>query len=516
MTLSFWDTFSFTFYLMLIAGIGVYYAKRNQSTEAYFVGNRSFPGWALGLSLVGTSISSISFLAYPGDAYKTAWLRFIPNLMLPIAIAFAAVYFLPHFRQGKHTTAYQYLEGRFGPSVRSYAAIAFIVGQVVRVSIILYLVSLVVHELTGFSPELCILIAGSFVAAYTIVGGIEAVIWTDVLQTVVLVLGGILCLVTLIYAIPGGLTEIVNTAVAANKLSFSELQGGTLTPIAWGISLSEKTGTMMLLLGLTLWLTEYSGNQNTIQRFCAAKSMKEAKKAMFICAASSLPIWAFFMFLGTALYVFFQLNPTIESQEMLNGARKAEEILPYFVTHYLPKGLVGIVLAAMLAAAMSSLDSSLNAISTVSVKDIYQRHINTHANDKHYLWFAKAIATITAAIMMIGAYLLYKADTKTLQDTATILVSLLSSGILGIYLLGFFSKRGNAGAIWVGISSTLMFTGWTLLSKYGTIPSQLSVPFDLYYTALLSNLVMLVTSYSATYLKPFGRMQQPREALASH
>lgn len=351
MSLSFPDLFALIVYLSIVMAIGLYFSRKNTSTEEYFVGGRSFSGWVIGLSLVGTSISSITFLAYPGDAFKTAWLRYLPNLMLPIAIFIAAYVFLPFFRRGNTITAYEYLEHRFGPSIRVYAALIFIIGQLVRISLILYLLSLLIHELTGLSPEMSIILAGVFVAVYTIVGGIDAVIWTDVLQTIVLMIGGLFCLGVIISSLPGGLEQIITIASEQGKLGFSELRDGQLVPIEWSFSLQDKTGSMLLLVGLTGWLTEYSANQNTVQRFCASKSDAEARKAMFVCAFTSLPIWAFYMFLGTALYVFFQVFPTETASQILNGEQKAEQILPYFINHYLPSGVAGIVIAAALAAA---------------------------------------------------------------------------------------------------------------------------------------------------------------------
>ncbi len=495
MSLSFADSLALLGYLLVVMGIGLYFSKKNTSTEEYFVGGRSFSGWVIGLSLVGTSISSITFLAYPGDAYKTAWLRYLPNLMLPVAVFIAAYVFLPFFRRGNTITAYEYLEHRFGPSIRVYGAVTFIFGQLVRISLILYLLSLLIHELTGLSAEMSIILGGVFVAVYTIVGGIDAVIWTDVLQTIVLVLGGIVCLAVIVLSLPGGLEQIFSVASEHGKLAFAEFKNGQLTPVDWRFSLQEKTGLMMLILGLTAWLTEYSGNQNTVQRFCASKSDHEARKAMFVCAFSSLPIWAFYMFLGTALYVFFQVFPTETATEILNGERKAEQILPYFINNYLPSGVAGIVIAAALAAAMSSLDSSINAISTVSIVDIYRRFSTTEKTDKHYLKVARLIATLTSVLMIFGAIVLMDAQTKTLQDTATILVSLVSGGILGIYLLGFFTLKGDARAVWVGLLCTALFTLWTVLAKKGLLPDGWSMPFDLYYTAIIGNLIMFFGTF---------------------
>lgn len=495
MSLSLPDLLALIAYLSIVMAIGLFFSRKNTSTEEYFVGGRSFSGWVIGLSLVGTSISSITFLAYPGDAFKTAWLRYLPNLMLPIAIFIAAYVFLPFFRRGNTITAYEYLEDRFGPSIRVYGALTFILGQLVRISIILYLLSLLIHELTGLSPEMSIILGGVFVAIYTIVGGIDAVIWTDVLQTIVLMVGGLFCLAVIVVSLPGGFEQIINVATEHGKLAFAELKGKELVPVGWSLSLQDKTGTMLLLMGLTAWLTEYSANQNTVQRFCASKSDHEARKAMFVCAFTSLPIWAFYMFLGTALYVFFQVFPTETASQILNGEQKAEQILPYFINHYLPSGVAGIVIAAALAAAMSSLDSSINAISTVSIVDIYKRFSRKEKADKHYLTVAKLIAVFVSIFMIFGAILLMNAETKTLQDTATILVSIVSGGVLGIYLLGFFTEQGDARAVWSGLFLTSLFTIWTILAKKELLPDAFNLPFDLYYTAIIGNLLMFFTGY---------------------
>lgn len=500
MTLHWIDLTVLIGYLSLVAGMGYYFSKKNISTEEYFVGGRSFSGWVVGLSLVGTSISSVTFLSYPADAYKTTWIRFITTWSMPLGVLIAAYYFLPFFRRNNVTSAYEYLEHRFGPSVRVYGGITFIFAQLVRVSIILYLVSLLLHEITGFSIVTNILISGVFVAFYTIMGGINAVIWTDVIQTIILVLGGLLTLGVIINHLPGGLGQIFSVAISDGKLSLAEMTSSGFRSIDWNFSITRKTGTMLFLVGLTSWLTEYSANQNTVQRYAAAKSTYEARKAMLVCVLSSLPIWAFYMFIGTSLYVFFQVFPTIEATEMLNGVRKAEQIFPYFILNFLPPGFTGLVIAAALAAAMSSLDSSINAISTVGVVDIYRRHIKKTEKDKHYLQIAWVIAGGAALFMVCGALILNASETKTLQDTATILSSITGGGLLGLYLLGFFTKKGNAKSVWIGLIVTSLFTIWTILSKRGLVPEWLHTPFDLYYTGLIGNIIMFAVSFTAAVL----------------
>ena len=494
-------------YMAVMLAMGVYFSRRNNSTEEYFLGGRRFSGWVIGLSLVGTSISSVTFLAYPGDAFKTSWLRFLPNLLLPVAVVIAAYVFLPRFREGKTTSAYEFLEHRYGPSVRVYGALAYILAQIVRISTILYLLALLIQQVTGMDPVQAIWVAGVFVALYTVIGGIDAVIWTDVIQTVVLLLGGVLCLYVIVDLLPGGLATIWHDALAADKLSFAEIVDGEVAPVSWRFSLSEKTATMMLLLGLSNWLTEYSSNQNTVQRFCAARSMKEARRALLVCAFSSLPIWAFYMFLGTSLYVFFQHFPTEVSEGIHAGEVKAEQILPYFIIHYLPSGILGLVLAAALAAAMSSLDSSINSVTTVSVSDIYRRHLAPGKSDRHYLLVAWLLAVMVSVIMVLGALLIMRAQTQTLQDTATILVSLFGGGLLGLYLYGFFMRGGDARAVWVGVVVTMLFTAWTVLARYGVLPQGLRLPFDLYYTGLIGNILMFVVITLAARLLPAPKVR---------
>ncbi len=180
---------------------------------------------------------------------------------------------------------------------------------------------------------------------------------------------------------------------------------------------------------------------------------------------------------------------------MLSGIRKAEQVLPYFIMNELPHGMVGLVIAAAIAAAMSSLDSSINAISTVGIVDIYRRHFVKERSDQHYLRVAWLIAAIVSLLMIGGAILIYKAETKTLMDTGIILTSLFAGGLLGLYLLGFFTTRGDARAVWVGIIATMLFTSWTILDKNEMLPPALSAPFDLYYTAIVGNFIMFILSY---------------------
>jgi len=241
-----------------------------------------------------------------------------------------------------------------------------------------------------------------------------------------------------------------------------------------------------------------------IQRYATAKSTKEARKAMFV-SFSNVPIWAFYFFLGTALYVFFQVFPAPEAVEMLDGTRKAEQIMPYFIANYLPPGFAGLVIAAAAAAAMSSLDSSINAISTIGVHDIYRRLWKKNRDDKHYLHVAWTLATTISIIMIGGAIILSQTETKTLQDAGVILISLLMGGVTGLYMIGFLTKVGNERTAWIGISITFLFSLWSVLASHGILPDWLHLPFDLYYTGFIGNIIMFATIFMIASLLSKGK-----------
>jgi len=497
--LSITDAIIIIIYFILMAGIGVYFSRKNTSKEKYFVGGRSFPGWIIGFGMVGTSISSVTFVAYPADSFKVSWIRYIPNLALPVVIVLAAFVFLPLFRRTKCLSAYEYLESRFGQPVRFYAALAFVISQLVRISLILFLLSLLVREMTGLDPVLCIFITGICVSIYTVMGGIDAVLWTDVIQTILLAAGGVVCAIAVIVKVPGGLGEIFSMAWQHGKLSFSEFNNGQYSPLPLGFSLSHKTVLMLFVLGAFNWLMEYSGNQTVVQKYFAAKNMKEAKKALWITVCSSLPIWAFYMFVGTALYVFFQYFPAQQATEILSGDRKAEQILPFFILNYLPVGVIGFIIAAALAAAMSSLSGGINSIATVSMVDIYKRYFVKGRNDRHYLYFSRMMSAAAAVLMVIGAIIFLYAKTTTLQDAGTAITSVLSAGLVGIYMIGFFTRLCDWRSICIGISFTICFTIWAVLSGYDILPEQFTAKFDLYYTAILGNLIMLTVSLTTGF-----------------
>ncbi|QHI69400.1 sodium:solute symporter family transporter [Tichowtungia aerotolerans] len=491
MTLGWLDILVLVLYFGVTIGMGFFFARKNTDTEEYFLGGRSLPGWAIGLSLLGTSISSVTFVAFPADTFKTTWIRFLPHMVFPLVTLISARLFLPFFRRGTISSAYEYLGERYGGSISCYAASVFFLIQVIRTSTIVYLISLLMQTITGLDIIYCILLSGGITAVYTTSGGFDAVIWTDVLQTLTLIFGSVLILIIISCNLPEGFSQIISTGVEFNKFSFHQLAAnGELQPLAHGFSLSEKTVMMMLIVGFVNFLTGQF-DQTAVQRWCSAKSAKEARRSIYFLMCSSLPVWGSFMLVGTAIWVYFHCFPDAAASQMLDGTRKAEEIVPYFVIHYLPPGITGLVIAAAMAAAMSSLSSSINAASMVWVRDIYRKFMVKDRDDKHYLRIGFVASGVVSVLMMIGAYWLYTAPTKTLIDFGMILNSLTMSGLAGVFLIGMFTRLADSRAVWAGILFNMAFSGYALLSDRALLPEALCIPFDLYFTSIVGNVIMI-------------------------
>jgi SSS family solute:Na+ symporter len=462
-------------YLAGMAAMGLYFSRRNRNTEDYFLGARSFPGWAIGLSMLGTSISSVSFLAFPAAAFALDYRQLVPNLMLPIVAIFAIFVFIPFFRRGQLTSAFEYLEDRYGPIARLYGTVSFVILQLVRLATVLWLAALPIHTLTGFPMEWVIVLSGLFIALYTVAGGFEAVVWTDVIQSIVLVFGGLFCFATIVYYLPGGVGQVFEVGWERGKFGLGDFD--------W--DLSRRTFFTMALIGLFNWTSEYSYNQNVIQRYVAASSTREARKATLLCGLMSMPMWAFFFFVGTCLYVLYQVvpDPAVVAlapgqvlEPLKEGAlkMKVDAVFPHFILTKVPAGIAGAVIAAVLAAAMSSLDSSINAIATVTVVDIVKKYAAPNRNDTFYLRVAWIVSGIAAAFMIGGAlfinYIMMRHGAENMVDLGFIIGAVLGGCLLGMYLLGFFTTRVDYRSLMIALVLAIVWNAYLVLGAYDLLP----------------------------------------------
>ncbi|MFQ5810421.1 MAG: sodium:solute symporter [Armatimonadota bacterium] len=485
------DVAAILLYLAGMAAMGIYFARRNQDTEEYFVGGRAFPGWAIGLSMLGTSISSVTFLAFPAAAYILDWRQLVSNLTLPIVAVLAVIVFIPFFRRGRLTSAFEYLGDRFGPGARLYGTISFILLQLIRLSTVLFLVSIPVSLLTGTPMWVVILATGIFIAFYTVAGGIDAVIWTDVIQAVVLWLGGLVCFLHIAFHLPGGVAQIIAVGSEHGKFAVGSMK--------W--SLDERTFWTVALLGIFNWLKMYSSDQNLVQRYVASRSMRAARRATTLYSATAVPTWAFFFFVGTCVFVFYKVwpDPQVASLE-------ADQVFPYFILTKIPPGIAGIVVAGVLAAAMSSLDSSINAIATITTVDLLKPYLATGRDDRFYLRAARIVAPAAAALMIFGAIIFTVVPKESMNDVTWIVTSVFGGCMMGMFMLGFFTRRVDYTSLMIALVAAVLFNIYLGLNIAGWLPAALTINVHAYWVGILVNLFFILLAYGLSLVR---RRRQP-------
>ncbi len=473
-------------YLGAMLGIALYFARRNTNTEEYFVGGRAFGGWVLGLSMLGTIVSSTTFLALPAAAFALDWRQLSVNLVLPLVAILAVLVFIPLFRRGKRTSAFEYLGARFGTLPRLYGTISFLVMQLVRTGQVLFLVALPIQFLSGAPLGVVIVSAGVFVAVYTVVGGIDAVIWTDVLQALVLIAGGLICAAYVLLSLPGGWQQLAAVGIENQKFSLGSFD--------W--YLGQRTFWTVALLGLVNWLAIYGGDQNLVQRYVSARSTREARKATLLYTTVALPMWVLFFFVGTSLFVYYQVYPDPMILDL-----EADQVLPYFILQRIPAGVAGLVIAAVIAAAMSTLDSSLNAIATVSVVDVLRPYLAPGRSDGFYLWAARAIVLVAAGVMIAGGLIFAWLPKESMNDVSLIVTSIFGGCLMGLFMVGFFTRRVDGVSACAGLAIALVLNLYLGLGALSLLPERLTLPVHSYWVGLLVNMVFIGVAYSVSLLR---------------
>ncbi len=479
------DILSILLYLGGTMALGIYFSRRNTTTEEYFLGGRSFPGWAIGISLMGTSISSTTFIAFPAAAYVLDWRQLVSTLTIPLVGILAILFFIPLFRRSKLTSAFEYLGMRFGKGARLFGAISFLLLQCIRIAKVLFLVAIPVSILSGIQVHYIIIVLGVFVAFYTILGGIDAVIWTDVVQAIVLIGGGLLAVIFIVIKLPDGLQQIFEIGDSYNKFSLGRTQ--------WNIN--ERTFWTVLMLGAFNSLVMFSSDQNNVQRYVASKSTKEARKSVAIFSLISVPTWTLFFFIGTCVFVFFKTYP-----EPIVGTLEAEQVFPYFIFTKLPPGVSGIIIAGAIAAGMSSLDSGINAIATVTITDIYKPFVRKGKPDCFYLKKAKLITVIVSMIMVGGGLLFSKIEMESMNDLSWTMASLFTGCIAGIFMIGFFTERVGKASVSVAIILSVLLNIYLGFGIAGWLPERWVFNIHSYYVTIIVNMFFIAIAYFCSFL----------------
>lgn len=431
-------------YLGALVAIGLYFSRREATTEDFFLAGRRAPWWAAGLSIYGTQLSSISFIAIPAKVYSTDWVYLLVQLSI-VLVAFPVVWFyLPHFRRVKMTSAYEYLETRFDGSVRLFASASFVLFQLGRMAIVLFLPAIALSTVTGIGVFPAILVMGVLATVYTALGGIEAVIWTDVVQVVVLLGGAVLALVVAVSHLDGGLSALFVQAAAAEKLHVFNWTWDYTSTAVW----------VVLLGNLFNNLIPYTSDQAVVQRYLTTRTEQEAARGIWVNAAL-IPFSTLVLFtLGTALWAFYRQQP-----ESLIPGQPTDSIFPLFIAQQLPVGLAGVVIAAVFAASMSTLDSSMNSVATALTKDWYER-FRPAAQDADKLRLARGLTMGLGAAATGVSLALATFDVGSLWDTFQAAMGLFGGGLAGLFALGIFTRRANAPGALVGAIASVFVLAW--------------------------------------------------------
>lgn len=451
MQLPFLDLLIFFIYLSGILGFGIsFYFKKRTSLE-YITGKGRLPSWTLGMSIFATYVSSISFLALPGNAYQGNWNSFVFSLSIPIATVFALLFFVPLYRKLQSPSAYSYFEERFGLWARIYASVCYLLTQLARMGAILYLLALPMHVLLGWSIPVIIVATGFGVMVYAVAGGIEAVVWTDAVQGIVLIADALLCFFVILSDLPQGLPQYLEEGSKQGKFS--------LGPYAW--NWTESSFWMVLLYGLFINLQNFGVDQSYIQRYLGAKNTLEAQKSAAFGALLYIPVSLLFFMIGTGLFVFYQENAGSLPLEI---AKEGDKVFPYFIVHSLPQGITGLLVAALFAAGMSTLSTSINSSATVILEDHVKKYVNPKITDKAAVKVLYLSSTLVGLIS-IGVALAFNGVESAL-DAWWALASIFSGGILGLFLLSFFNFSAPRGPAIFGVILGLMVISWISLCEF--------------------------------------------------
>lgn len=468
-------------YFLVTMGVGAYFyfAGKSRSTEGYTAAGRSLGGIVVGLSIMATYLSSISFLALPGKAYADNWNAFVFSLSLPIAIWIAIRYFVPFYRSRDEVSAYHHLEVRFGPWARLYTGIAYLLMQAARMGAVMFLMALPLNALLDWDIGMIIIVTGISVVIYSLFGGIVAVIWTDAVQSVVLMGGALLCAIVMIFRMPEGLGQVISIAAENDKFSLG----------SFGPSLTESTFWVVLLYGIFINLTNFGIDQNYVQRYVASKNDKEATKSMWFGGLLYIPVSAIFFFIGSALFAFYTVY---DDRLPAEYAEAPDRVFPWFIVAELPPGITGLLIAAIFAAAMSTISTSLNSSATILMTDVYKRYMRPDATEKQQM-NALYLGTLVWGTLgtLIGIALMF--TDQGILDAWWTMQGIFAGGMLGLFLLGVMSRANNFAAVTAVIIGTLVIA-WLTLSpiKSLAIPDSLRNPLHSNVTIIVGTATIVI------------------------
>ena len=418
-------------YAITLTVLGLWFARAQRTSQEYLLAGRSMGWLVVSISQSASLLSAISYLGSPGETYAYD-LKYVPFALCGILIVPVAVFFfLNFFYRLRVVSIYQYLERRFNYPTRLLAATFFILARLCWMATIVSAVSIAVEALTGVDAWVSIVLTTVVATAYTLLGGMKAIIWTDVIQFVLYTAGLIGALVLI--GLTDSFEQLYEVLVRDQKLRTLDFSlDPTVRMTVW---IAIGAGSVSGLANLT--------DQVSMQRYLACKSLRDAQWALWAKPALSIPLNVLMFGLGLALYAHYQLN-----QELAEGIVKADQAFPHFILHEMPHGLCGLIIVAIFAAAMSSIDSGIHTVSTVCIEDFYKRLFRPDASDRHCLILARCLMVFWGCVIVSIA--LAYGQVGSIFDMMASLMAPFFGCATGIFLLGTASRRANAGGTLCG------------------------------------------------------------------
>ena len=455
---------------------GTFYKKSKTGASAFTKAEGNIPSWVVGMSIFATFVSSISFLGLPGGSYAGNWNQLVFSLTIPLATWLAAKIFIPLYRGIGSVSAYQFLEDRYGYWARCYVAVCYLLTQVCRVGSILLLLAIPLNTMFGWNISAIIIATGALTLIYAVVGGISAVVWTDTIQGIILIVGALACAAILTFGMPEGPGQLFRIASADHKFSLGSL----------GLTLKEPTVWVVLIYGIFINLQNYGIDQNYIQRYMTARSTREAVKGTLFGGLLYIPVSLVFVYIGTALYSYYTAQPGLLPADVTG-----DKVFPYFIVHGLPTGLTGLVVASLFSAGMSTVATSVNSSATIVFTDFYSKLSKGEESGKRHmkvLYLASFIVGLTG--ILIG---LAMQKINGVLDAWWKLSSIFSGGMLGLFLLALVCRKPNRAASIIGVIMGLLVIAWISLPVFGS-------PVHTYLTIVFGTTVIFLVGFLMTKL----------------
>jgi SSS family transporter len=442
--------------------IGAWFSRRQRDLKTYFVGGRDV-GWGLVLiSIVATETSTVTFLSVPGLSFRNGGNCTFLQLAIGYIVGRLAISWLllPQYFRGECFSAYELLRDRFGPAVQRVASATFIVTRTIADGLRLFLTALLLRQFTGWDMTMSVLVMGIATIVYTYLGGMQAVIWTDLIQFVIYILGAIVAVGFIVSAVPGGLDAIRTMGTSAGKFQVIDTTPTLSQPyVLWA----------GVIGGAFFSMASHGADQIMVQRYLCARSVGQARAALILSGLIVLVQFSLFLFVGIGLYALHASGGL-----PLEPGTRNDEVFGVFIVRDLPVGLIGLVIAAVLAAAMSTLSSSLNSSATAMMSDFY-RPLKRGANERHYLLVSKsATAVFGVAQMGVALTAYWMGSERSVIDQVLAVAGLTIGLILGVFLIGTFHRsiapRAVLVGLLVGLATVLTVWAWSEFRQHLSDP----------------------------------------------